>query len=112
MLPVPGRQNQARGRQGRPSSLKLLARDTVNKGSSSLHSRLENQELGRRQSRNYGSDQANPRGLGAAGLQLRMSLGVGVGGGGLEPEPLDMSYRSQAGVSDLERETPRGRIPG
>lgn len=61
VLPVPGRQDQARGRQGRPSSLKLLARDTVNKGSSSLHSRLENQELGRRQSRNYGSDQANPR---------------------------------------------------
>ena len=59
MLPVPGRQDQARGRQGRPRSLKLLARDTVNKGSSSLHSRLENQELGRRQSRNYGSDQAN-----------------------------------------------------
>ena len=46
----------------------------VNKGSSSLHSRLENQELGRRQSRNYGSDQANPRGLGAGDLQLRMSL--------------------------------------
>lgn len=73
-------QDQARGRQGRPRSLKLLARDTVNKGSSSLYSRSENQELGRRQSRNYGSDQANPRGLGAGGLQLRMSW-EGWGGG-------------------------------
>lgn len=51
-----------------------MAMDMVNKGSSSLRSRLENQELGRRQSRNYGSDQANPRGLGAGDLQLRMSL--------------------------------------